>query len=465
MARHRFHAQELVRLFESARMPLYVLDEQLRIVFVNEACREWLGPAAEELIGRRCAYHSSTELSGPEAAAAGLCPPPTVLSGRAVTAAVARPAGQGAELRPARFVPLGPAGDLLGVVAFLDFPEGAEPGPARSDDRGEAIQLHEQLLRFRREAAQTGGILPHGVDFLVGASAAIRRARAQAELAAGSRVGVLVVGPPGSGRRRLAAAIHYGRNPAAAGPLVPLDGALLDAESIRAALRSFAAAGPHGGAAVAKTLLLASADRLPMEVQGEIAGILSEAEQLGPSAVRLMATAEAPLLELVRHGRYREDLAMVLSTITIELPPLSQRRQDIPLLAQSLLEEGNAHGGRQLAGFTPEALDRLDAFPWPGNVGELAEVVAESCSRAAGAEVAAAELPERLRLAAEAAARPRRKEETVVLDDFLARIQRELIRRALARTRGNKAKAARLLGLNRPRLYRRMAQLGLLDEE
>jgi transcriptional regulator of acetoin/glycerol metabolism len=462
MARHRYHAPELVRLFESDTTPLYVLDEQLRIVFVNEACREWLGPAAEELIGRQCVYHSSAELSGPEAAAAGLCPPPTVLSGRAVTAEVARTTGQGAESRRARFLPLGPAGHLLGVVAFLDCPEDAERGPVPSEDHGEAIQLHEQLRRFRRDLALPGGIVPHGIDFLVGSSPAIRRARAQAELAAGSLSGVLVVGPPGSGRRRLATAIHYGGNPESAGPLVPLDGGLLDAESIRAALRAFAPEGPRGAAGAAKTLLLADADRVPMEVQVELAGILSEA--VG-SSLRLMATAEAPLLELVRHGRYREDLATVLSTITIELPPLGQRRQDIPLLVQSLLEEGNARGGKQLAGFTSEALDRLDAFPWPGNVGELAQVVAESCSRAVGAEVAAAELPERLHLAAEAAARPRRKEETVVLDDFLARIQRELIRRALARAKGNKAQAARLLGLNRPRLYRRMAQLGLLEEE
>ena len=78
--------------------------------------------------------------------------------------------------------------------------------------------------------------------------------------------------------------------------------------------------------------------------------------------------------------------------------------------------------------------------------------------------IAREELPERLRLAAEAAARPRRKEEPIQLDEFVARIERELIRRALARAKGNKTKAARLLGLNRPRLYRRMVQLGLAEE-
>ena len=82
-------------------------------------------------------------------------------------------------------------------------------------------------------------------------------------------------------------------------------------------------------------------------------------------------------------------------------------------------------------------------------------------SRAAGPEVQPEDLPERLRWVAEAATRPQRKEEAIVLDEFLGRIERELIRRALARAKGNKARAARLLGLTRPRLYRRMVQLGL----
>jgi DNA-binding NtrC family response regulator len=140
---------------------------------------------------------------------------------------------------------------------------------------------------------------------------------------------------------------------------------------------------------------------------------------------------------------------------------LAERRADIPLLAQAFVEERNARGPKQRSGFSPAALDRLDSYHWPGNLDELAEVVREAHERSAGPEILPDDLPKRIELALDAAARPRRREERIVVDEFLAQIERELIERALAQSKGNKAKAARLLGVTRPRLYRRMVQLGL----
>ena len=91
----------------------------------------------------------------------------------------------------------------------------------------------------------------------------------------------------------------------------------------------------------------------------------------------------------------------------------------------------------------------------------MARVVAEAHERAEGVQIGVGDLPERLHLAGHAAAHPRRPEETIVLDELLGRIERELIQRALARAKGNKTKAARLLGMTRPRLYRRLVQLGM----
>jgi transcriptional regulator with PAS, ATPase and Fis domain len=454
MSRRRVHAAELIKLLESASQPLYVLDDALTIVYLNEACRTWLGAVSDDLVGQACTYQSGEDPSAPFAAAlaaaAGLCPPPAVLEGREVSAGVTYLAEEKTLFRRARFVPLAWAdGPAIGILALVSNQDSAEPpaesAPAEGDD---SQYLHLQLQQFRGQRR-----LLYRARSVIGASPAIRRAAAQSQIAVSNRASVLIVGPSGSGRRHLAEAIHYGNPAAATGPLLPLECGLLDAELLRATLRRAPAAGEDG------TLLLCDADRLPADAQAPLAAALSS-----PGfAWRVIATSAAPLVALPR-GQFREDLAAMLSTIVIELPPLAARRGDVPLLAQAILEEQNSHGGKQLGGFAPDALDRLAAYPWPGNVAEMAEVVSAAHARAAGSLVVRADLPDRLHAAAESAARPRRRDEPIQLDEFLARIERELIHRALARSRGNKAKAARLLGLNRPRLYRRMVQLGLIEK-
>jgi len=204
-------------------------------------------------------------------------------------------------------------------------------------------------------------------------------------------------------------------------------------------------------------LLLHRVDEVSIDLQVELAGFFVRR----PTRWRLIATAAESLVELAQRGQFRDDLAATLSTLVIELPPLARRREDLPLLAQLFLEDLNAVERRQLGGFSAAALDLLSHYSWPGNLDELAKTVAEVYRHAMGHEIDVADLPERIRLADQAAAHPRRHEETIVLDEYLGRVERELIRRALARAKGNKARAARLLGMTRPRLYRRMMQLGL----
>jgi DNA-binding NtrC family response regulator len=155
-------------------------------------------------------------------------------------------------------------------------------------------------------------------------------------------------------------------------------------------------------------------------------------------------------------------LAYALSTITIHLPTLRDRLEDLPLLAQVFLEDLNAAGGKQVGTFASETLDLLAAYRWPGNLDELAAVVAEAHEQATGPLVMPADLPKRIGLATETLPRSKRTDESIVLEDFLARVERELIERALARAKGNKTRAAKLLGMTRPKLYRRLVQLKLV---
>ncbi|HBO44770.1 MAG TPA: hypothetical protein DD670_12740 [Planctomycetaceae bacterium] len=471
MARQRVKTAELARLFNAIDRPVYVLDEELVIRFLNEACREWLGEAAESLVGQRCTYRTSP--AGDESAsrplAESLCPPPSVLSGRVATGIVVAADGRGGwRRRLARFIPIGPCGEITPAVVALVEPGDLSPSNLASGDESlietrphglepaepTSDELHERIRRFRRQAAGR-----YRIDRLLGDSPAMRLARARAELAAAGRANVLVVGPVGSGRRHTAHGIHYASDPPREGTLIPVDCAVLGVELIRSTVHALAS-NPLGDRAARSTLLLTDVDCLPGEVQADLAAAISAKS----FRLRVVATAAEPLVELAARGEFSRALAALLSPIVIELPPLADRREDIPLLAQLFLEEINTESAKQRGGFSAEALDRLDAYHWPGNLDELASVVAQACEKAEGTKVQAADLPPRLRHAAEAAAHPRREKQTIQLDEFLGRIERELIDRALAQAKGNKTKAASLLGLTRPRLYRRLVQLGLEDE-
>ncbi len=210
MPPQRGRVTELAKLLNSPKQPIYVLDEELTIVFLNRACEDWLG-SGESLVGRRCTYHSRFTAAESCPLAAGLCPPPEVLSGNSAVATVSRVDENGRLIeRRANFVPIGIKGDcFLGVLAILDT-EDALPTPAEGDYAAEVAEaeparLHEHIRRFRQEAAAR-----YRADRLIGQGPAMRLARRQVELAAASRSSVLLVGPSGSGRRHLAAAIHYG---------------------------------------------------------------------------------------------------------------------------------------------------------------------------------------------------------------------------------------------------------------
>jgi DNA-binding NtrC family response regulator len=465
MAAKQIHAKAIARLLDAAPQPVYILDDELTIVFLNQECGKWLGTIAEQLPGVKCLYHVPAGDSSPEMVAAGLCPPPAVNAGQDVSAEVSYCGGDGRmRRRRAWFHALGsPPGVMIGVVAVVDvedLPEDISALDLSSGEEPQGTELHEAIRRFRQEAAGR-----YRADRLVGAGPAMLLARRQIELAAASRSSVLLVGPAGSGRRHLAAAIHYASFPdyttmSPAGGLIPLDCSVVSADLILSTVAALSRASASGERTRQTTVLLNHVDEIPAELQMELAAFLTKK----PFAFRLISTARIALSELCARGLFREDLTAVLSTITIVLPPLRERREDLPLLAQVFLEECNARGGKQVGGFTPDALDQLYSYSWPGNLDELMETAAEAHRHASGHEIGLGDLPERLRLAASAAAYPRRPEEKIVLDEYLGRVERELIRRALSRSKGNKAKAARLLGLTRPRLYRRMVLLGLEEK-
>lgn len=288
----RSSGHELLRLLAEIATPVYVLDEERRITFLNQAAGAWLGVSSDELLGRQCHYQSAA--AEPFAALADLlCPPPEVFHGQQTSGVICRPAAEGkVDQRPADFIPLFADPDRLAGVLIIVHHENA---PAAAEHPDESRLLHELLLQIRRGAAHR-----HQLDRLIGRSAAMARVLEQIKLAAAGNSTVLIIGPPGIGRQHAARTIHAAGNSRAdaakAEAVLNHNGlgvvscSALPPELLRSTLaaaqnRFKATNGPSA------TLLLTDVDRLPAELHPEVAELLDSR----PQNLRVISTAREPL--------------------------------------------------------------------------------------------------------------------------------------------------------------------------
>ncbi len=175
--------------------------------------------------------------------------------------------------------------------------------------------------------------------------------------------------------------------------------------------------------------------------------------------VRVIAATNRDLKKEVDAGRFREDLFYRLNVIRIDIPPLRERPEDIPLLVHHYLQHFNKEHGRELT-ISPKAMSLLQAFKWPGNVRQLRTMIESVCILTPGKEITPRQLPDDVRQDPEAGPQLRLTVGMTVRD-----AERELIRATLAEHNGNKAKAARILGLGRKTLYRKLEEYGFADGE
>jgi transcriptional regulator of acetoin/glycerol metabolism len=483
MSKQRGKLAPLAHLLNESRSLIYMLDAQRSITFCNQSLLDWIRCDPVDLQGRIVKYHSGA-IKVPHPAnkennvspdwsdesldllAAGLCPPPEAWDGRETIASITTVDEHGfLRRRSARFFPLRNEQDeSVGLVVFVedqDLPDPLTPMPVSlptipsSWPCDESARLHELLQEFRTEMR-----VSYKVDRFIGRSPTARRARTQILLATQTSSSVAVWGPPGVGRQHAARAIHYGRaGDRRPGSLFPIDCAVLSADLIDSTIRALIAqhrVDPERGPS---TILLTDVELLSADLQRTLLLCLNDSQ----FSFRIITTSLSSLSKSVESptNPFRSDLAAALSPIEIALPPLLDRREDIPLLAQAFVEEWNTEHEHQLSGLTTEATELLDTYHWPLNIDELYETIAVGCAAALGPRLAASDLPDRIHYARAASRRPVREPESIDLDAYLANIEERLIRRALELSGGNRSKAAQLLSLNRPRLYRRMEQLGI----
>lgn len=208
------------------------------------------------------------------------------------------------------------------------------------------------------------------------------------------------------------------------------------------------------------TLFLDEIGNVPLNLQAKLLRVIEtgEFERVGASKtqkvnVRLLSATNADLHAEVAQGKFRQDLLFRLNTVEIRLPPLRDRLEDIPVLAEHFLKIHRERYRRPILGFTPEALDALRHHLWPGNVRELDHVIERAVLMSSGSMVTAFDLA----LEGTPDARLSARLEEMSLEDA----ERLLIKKALARFEGNANRAAEALGLSRSALYRRLQKYGL----
>ncbi len=435
----RLPGPRLESLVREAREPAFVLSPDQRIVQVNRAWEELTGHPADQVVGLSCDPLGPTR--------------PDDLPSRPSSSStlILRPDGERL-WRRLEFWPFHDAkGSLLGLFGLVR-PVGAESSAPEAESRVLRVALLE--LRDRLLA-------DHGSDTLLGRGPRHKRLLDQVAAASASRVPVLIVGEAGTGKRLVARTIHL-LGASRQSPVLVYDCRALPPEVLERELFGTAMAHPGSPRALVapagSTLILGEILELPRDLQGQLAAALRP-------EVRLVATTSGDVEAAFAADRLRPDLYHALTTLVIPLPSLRDRLDEIPLLALHFLERANLRNERQRAGFSTDALTTLKLYDWPGNLGELARVVDAAHGRGEAALIERDDIPPEIRGERGGAyALPARAKELVTLKEMMARVERRIIERALARSGGNRSRAARRLGINRPFLYRRMKELGLAEE-
>ncbi|MBI2364708.1 MAG: sigma-54-dependent Fis family transcriptional regulator [Deltaproteobacteria bacterium] len=312
---------------------------------------------------------------------------------------------------------------------------------------------------------------------LIGQSAAIREVFKLIGKTAPADATVLITGESGTGKELVARAIHR-HSLRADGPFVAVNcpaipESLLESEMFGYERGAFTGAvrdqmGRFESAAGGSVFLDEIGD-LPVGTQAKLLRTLQDhvVERLGgrsiPVDFRLIAATNRSLEQLVAEGCFREDLYYRLNVVRIHLPPLRERRADILPLAEGFLWRHGQERSDAPRGFTEEATRLLLAYDYPGNVRELENIVQRALVLARGALITAADFPIPLAGETEPGISQFRGAELLTrpLGEAVQSLEREMIRRALARCQGNKAEAARLLGINRQLLYTKLKELGI----
>ncbi|WP_308621784.1 sigma-54 dependent transcriptional regulator [uncultured Desulfovibrio sp.] len=353
------------------------------------------------------------------------------------------------------------------LVKPLDFDllrETLEQCIERSRHSVENRELRRQLT----EAAAS--------EEIIGRSDALKRMLGFIETVAPTEATVLVTGESGTGKELVARALH-GASARAGKPLVTVNCAalaetLLESELFGHEKGAFTGADrrregrfvqANGG-----TLFLDEIGEMPLQLQAKLLRALQQGEiqRVGSDTpitvdVRVIAATNRDLRQEVQEKRFREDLYFRLNVISIEVPPLRRRGEDIPLLAAYFLQRFAERNRKSIKGFSPQAMDSLLRYSWPGNVRELENAVERAVILCNGDLVTGAELPDNIAHASPREEGPAQQGSLSLAGMALELVERRAIEDTMRQTGDNKSEAARRLGITRATLHNKLRKYGL----
>jgi two-component system response regulator HydG len=316
---------------------------------------------------------------------------------------------------------------------------------------------------LRSHTDEGGARRSSGVAAVIGDHPLIREALERVDQSAGTDLPVLLRGEPGTGKETMARLIHHA-SARRDGPFVAVNLATMP-ETLSCILgererpRTGWMAAAQGG-----TIFLEAIDELPAEVQRRLLralrdGTVTSAEGVPvPLEARIIAATCCDLGELVAAGQFDAELHALLARVAIEMPPLRERREDIPALAEHFRRQVNAREGRRVPGFALDVMHRFSQHGWPGNVRELEYLCERLVVMAATRLVVMKDLPSYMRIQVIDFERATRRLPATGVDlrELLTELEETCIAEALARTGGNRNRAADLLGLNRTTLVEKL---------
>jgi len=352
----------------------------------------------------------------------------------------------------------------LGAADFLPKPFKLDQVSVILERLRHVSQLRTENERLKQELKDR-----YRAHNLIGTAPAMDRCHELIDRVRREDCNVLILGESGCGKDLIARAIHYD-GPRSARPFVPVDcgaihATLLESELFGHERGSFT--GAHAAkrglfeTATGGSVFLDEIGEIPLELQPALLRAIEEKEvrpvgatKYRPVDVRIIAATNRPLDEMVAAGKFRRDLFYRLNVVAVRVPPLKERKDDVPLLVRHFLDKRAARGaGRKVTGISPEALHLLQRYDWPGNVRELEHTIDRACTLGLTERIEPEDLtPSILESLKGRAAAP---------GQSIQEMERAAIRRLLEEHEGDTAKVAEVLGFDRSTLYRKLKRYGI----